>query len=143
MRQQVYLRALQTLPNLEIIFGHFLSHEVTMPLADGTGYARVIKTEEKKSDVNIAVHLLNDAYRDRYDLAVLVSNDSDLSEPLRIIKEEMGKKVGILNPQKKPSKELGDNALFQKQIRAGALCNCQFPDQIKDEHGTIIKPSSW
>lgn len=46
-RQQTFLRALKTIPHLEIIMGHFLSHEITMPLADGTGYAKVIKTEEK------------------------------------------------------------------------------------------------
>lgn len=142
-RQQAFLRALRTLPNFEIICGHFLSHEVCMPLANGTGYAKVIKTEEKKSDVNIAVHMLHDAYRNLYDLAVLVSNDSDLSEALRIIACDMGKKVGILNPQSKPSRELGKYALFQKQIRSGALAACQFPDQILDGHGTVHKPSIW
>ena len=78
-----------------------------------------------------------------YDLAVLVSNDSDLAEPLRIITGEMGKKVGILNPQKKPSRELSKYALFQKQIRAGALAACQFPSQIQDKHGIIHKPVTW
>lgn len=143
VRQQSFLRALRTLPNFDIICGHFLSHEVSMPLANGNGYVKVIKTEEKKSDVNIAVHMLHDAYKNLYDLAVLVSNDSDLVEPLRIITGEMGKKVGILNPQKKPSRELGKYALFQKQIRAGALAACQFPPQIQDTHGMIHKPSFW
>jgi len=32
-RQQLYLRALRTLPNLEIHFGHYLTHKVGMPLA--------------------------------------------------------------------------------------------------------------
>ena len=52
LRQRTFLRALQTIPNLEIILGTFLSHEVRMPLSPiGSGYARVIKTEEKGSDV--------------------------------------------------------------------------------------------
>lgn len=143
VRQHAYLRALQTLPDMEIIYGHFLSHVVSMPLADGTGYVNVIKTEEKKSDVNIAVHMLNDAYRDVYDLAVLVSNDSDLSEPLRIVTQEMNKKVGILNPHKKTSNELAKYAIFQKKIRSGALAACQFPFEINDQHGIIRKPQSW
>ena len=46
-RQQIYLRALQTIPNLEIIYGHFLTHEIMMPLASPkSGYVKVIKTEE-------------------------------------------------------------------------------------------------
>ena len=143
IRQQTFLRALKTIPHIEIILGHFLSHEVSMPLADGTGYVNVIKTEEKKSDVNIAVHMLHDAYKNLYDLAVLISNDSDLSEPLRIIKEELNKKIGIINPHKKPSRELGRYAIFQKQIRAGTLAMCQFPIQIKDKHGIINKPKKW
>lgn len=143
VRQHAYLRALQTLPDLEIIYGHFLSHNVSMPRADGTGYVNVIKTEEKKSDVNIAVHILNDAYKDVYDLAVLVSNDSDLSEPLRIVTQEMNKKVGILNPHKTTSNELARYAIFQKKIRSGALSACQFPFEINDQYGIIRKPSSW
>lgn len=143
VRQQAFLRALTTIPHLEIIYGHFLSHVVSMPRANGRGSVNVIKTEEKKSDVNIAVHMLHDAYRNMYDLAVLVSNDSDLSEPIRIITTEMGKKVGILNPQKKPSRELGKYAIFQKQIRAGALAACQFPLQIQDSHGIVHKPTTW
>lgn len=143
-RQMIYLRALGTLQNFDIIYGHFLSHEVWMYRADGKGKIKVIKTEEKKSDVNIATHLLYDAFKDKYDLAVLISNDSDLSEPLRIITREMGKKVGILNPQKHiMSKELSKYALFAKQIRKSALAVSQFPDELVDKHGTIHKPFDW
>ncbi len=36
----------------------------------GGGYAQVIKTEEKGSDVNLATQLLVDAYHDDYEIAV-------------------------------------------------------------------------
>ena len=59
-RQKIYLRALSTIPNLTIILGHFLVHEAMMPVAPpAKGYVRVIKTEEKGSDVNLATHLLD------------------------------------------------------------------------------------
>jgi uncharacterized LabA/DUF88 family protein len=110
VRQQLYFRALGTLPGLAIHYGHFLTHEVTMPLAPVPGrsqqYARVIKTEEKGSDVNLATHLLHDAHMGRFDVAVVVSNDSDLLEPIKIVRGQLGKKVGILNPQKNPSRAL-------------------------------------
>jgi len=68
-------------------FGHFLSHEIYMPLVMLPGqpqkYAKVIKTEEKGSDVNLATHLLHDAHMGRFDVAVVVSNDSDLLEPIK------------------------------------------------------------
>lgn len=144
LRQRAFLRALQTIPNLEIILGTFLSHEITMPLAPpGKGYAKVIKTEEKGSDVNIATHLLADGFRDNYELAVIVSNDSDLLEPMKFVTRELGKPVGLLNPHKYPSVELLHNALFVKQIRTSVLASSLFPDILTDVQGTFSKPKGW
>ena len=100
-RQQTYLRALQTIPNLEIIFGHFLTHEVMMPLAPPQkGYVKVIKTEEKGSDVNLALHLLSVGYKNVYDVAAVVSNDSDLLSPIQFVNKELGKTGGHPKPTK-------------------------------------------
>ena len=41
--------------------------------------------EEKGSDVNLATYLVADGFRDLYDTAVVVSNDSDLAEPLKLV----------------------------------------------------------
>jgi hypothetical protein len=144
VRQQLFLRALKTIPNLEIILGTFLSHEVTMPLAPpGKGSARVIKTEEKGSDVNIATHLLVDGFRNDYGLAVIISNDSDLLEPIKFITRELRKPVGLLNPHQHPSVELARSAMFVKQIRKGVLANSLFPDILTDAQGTFSKPIGW
>jgi uncharacterized LabA/DUF88 family protein len=92
-RQQIYLRALRTLPDLEIIYGSFLSHDVMMPLAEpasgGPRFAKVTRTEEKGSDVNIATHLVHDAHQHHFEAAVLITNDSDLAEPIRIVRHEL------------------------------------------------------
>jgi len=146
-RQQLYLRALRTLPGLSIHLGHFLSHEVTMPLVMAPGerqqYVRVLKTEEKGSDVNLATHLLHDAHRDRFDVAVVVSNDSDLLTPIKIVRGQLGKRVGILNPHRNPSRALLPHIDFIKQIRAGALLAAQFPTTMRDATGTFTKPPNW
>jgi hypothetical protein len=144
LRQQTYLRALRTIPNLEIILGTFLSHEITMPLAPpNNGYTRVIKTEEKGSDVNIATHLLVDGFRDDYELAVVVSNDSDLLEPIKFVIRDLGKPVGLLNPHKHPSFDLQSQTLFTKQIRKGVLAESLFPDTLTDSQGMFSKPKRW
>jgi uncharacterized LabA/DUF88 family protein len=146
-RQQAYLRALKTLPNLDVILGHFLTHEVKMPLA-GTPvgqplkYVRVLRTEEKGSDVNLATHLVHDAHLDRFDLAVIISNDSDLLEAVKIVKS-LGKRVGVLNPHLNPSRVLLREATFIKPIRQGPLSACQFPSQLVDAIGTFHKPTHW
>jgi uncharacterized LabA/DUF88 family protein len=146
-RQQAWLRALKTLPSLDIIFGHFLTHNVRMPLA-GTPpgqpltYVMVLKTEEKGSDVNLATHLVHDAHLDRFDLAVIISNDSDLLEAVRIVKG-LGKTVGVLNPHQHPSRVLLREATFMKPIRQGPLSASQFPDYLKDATGSFHKPVGW
>jgi uncharacterized LabA/DUF88 family protein len=135
---------LQTIPNLEIIYGHFLTHEIMMPLAPPkSGYVKVIKTEEKGSDVNLALHLLSEGYKNAYDVAIIVSNDSDLLLPVQFVKKELGKKIGILNPQKHPSKVLIANADFVKNIRQGVLSKSLFPTTLTDSQGTFTKPATW
>ncbi len=147
VRQQLYLRAIETIPNVEIHLGHYLSHEIYMPLANppGTGsrFVKVVKTEEKGSDVNLATHLISDAYENAFEIAVLISNDSDLLGPVSLVKDRLNKKVGILNPQRHPAFVLRNAATFFKQIRKSALANAQFPNVMKDAHGTFHKPPSW
>lgn len=102
IRQKAYIRALETyVPGIEVIYGHFKTHQVKMlkaPITDPRQYCTVVKTEEKGSDVNLAVHLINDYWLDRYDCAVVISNDSDLSEPLRLINSQKDKVIGLICP---------------------------------------------
>jgi len=105
-RQQIYLRALRTIPNLEIFEGTFLSHPVMMKNADNSGYTKVIKTEEKGTDVNIAAHLLNDGYKSEYEMAIVISNDSDLVEPIKMVINELSLPVIVVSPFERNSVEL-------------------------------------
>ncbi len=116
-----------------------------MPVANSSPqrYERVLKTEEKGSDVNLAVHLLNDGYKKDYELAVMVTNDSDLLEPMRIVKQELNLPVGLVNPHKNPSFALRQHATFIKQLRKGVLQASQFPTSLTDQNGTFHKPVSW
>jgi len=125
--QQVYLRALRTIPNLSITFGHFLSHSVPMMLSGVNPPKKVFvdKTEEKGSDVNLAAHLFRDAFKKNFDVAVLVTNDSDLAEPVKIVRQELGLPVGILNPHQYHSKTLQPLATFLKRIRQADLIASQ------------------
>jgi len=147
LRQDRYLRALRTIPIVHIFYGHFLTTRVTMPLAayqpGGRRTARVIKTEEKGSDVNLATHLLWDGFREQYDAAVLVTNDSDLVEPVRIVRHELARTVGILNPHRNPSRMLLRYATFAKSIRKGVLAASQLPAVLHDAHGQLSKPPEW
>lgn len=147
LRQQIYLRALATNPKIEFYYGHFLSHTVRLPLAKPSAtkaYEDVIKTEEKGSDVNIATHLLYDGFKSNYEIPILISNDSDLVEPIKLLRNAFGKKVIILNPGREhPSVELRRYALFVKDIREGVLQASQYPIELTDNSGTFTKPKEW
>ncbi len=109
----------------------------------GAKTAKVIKNEEKGSDVNLATYLFVDTFRDDAEAFVVVSNDSDLTEPIRIVQHELGKIVGLLNPQPIPSHMLmRGNPNFVKQIRGGVLRASQFSPTLIDVVGaTITKPA--
>lgn len=152
IRQKTFIRALEKhIPEISVHYGAFLSHTICQPLAKSIDwqvfgkeirFARVIKTEEKGSDVNLAVHMLHDAWLDLYDCAVVVSNDSDLAESLRLVKTHHGKMIGLVGFQNRhPSKELQKYTNFYKEIREGVLAASQLPDPIPGT--TIRKPSIW
>ena len=143
--QGLYIRALKTIPNLKIKYGHFLTHSVPMYLTnvDPPQKVWVDKTEEKGSDVNLGSHLLRDAYTKKFEVAVLITNDSDLAEPVRIVAQEIGLPVGILNPHQFHSRELRQYATFLKRIRQGDLASCQFPKTLTDRKGMFAKPKDW
>jgi len=145
LRQEIYLRALKSL-GAKCVFGRYLSHEVMMRVADPNAakpYVRVIKTEEKGSDVNIAAHMLLDAFKNEYDCAVLISGDSDLKAPVDMVRNDFSKTVGVINPQKVDCKVLRNAASFYKRIRTSDLAASQLPDHITDANGTFHKPPKW
>ncbi len=150
-RQQAYLRALETLPSVRIHHGHFLSHPARMPLVypppGGPATVEVIKTEEKGSDVNLATWLVRDGFRGEYDTAVVISNDSDLTEPIRLVKQEFSCRIGIFNPHPltRRSAELRKAGPdFHRQINPSALGAAQFPPIVRDPGGRAIhKPPGW
>lgn len=148
-RQKIYLKALRRhLGNrVEIILGQFRSHQklvtVTTPQGDQI-QGSAIRTEEKGSDVNLAVHLVNDAWHDRYDSAVVVSNDSDVAAALKIVRDERNKEVVLLTPpkfQRQRSKELKKVCTRSMTIRNSNLAASQLPDPIPGTN--LHKPAVW
>lgn len=147
VRQEMYLRALATLPGFESTFGHFLIKNVRMLLSNPAPgqppTVEVVKTEEKGSDVNLAAQLIHDAHLNRFDCAVIVSGDSDLLMPVKIVKNELNKLVGVLNPQQRECVVLKANASFYKHLRRNYLAAAQFPNTLTDAQGTFTKPAGW
>ncbi len=142
-RQQIYLRALKTLDNVEIIEGIFLRHKVSMKLANKVGYALVVKHEEKGTDVNIATHLVNDAHNKLFERAVVISNDSDLVTPIQVVTNELKLLVTVISPFDKNNIQLKTVASDVKQIRRGLLGVSQFNEKLVDKVGEFSMPDKW
>jgi uncharacterized LabA/DUF88 family protein len=155
-QQRDYLRALKTRPKVEIFYGHFLTRTATRLLEHppkrrrkgDIGLRSVWIQEEKGSDVNLATHLIADGFRARYDLAVVISNDSDLKMPVDFVRSEFNP-VGIINPHsdRRRSFALSPRHLpdgsFYYRLKPKKLQRCQLPLELQDAEGAIQCPDGW
>ncbi len=150
-RQKTYLRALATTPSVQTILGKFKLKQVkcNVPHCSYEGSRIFDMPEEKRTDVNIALQLLDDAYHDRTDQFIIVSGDSDLVPAVEMIKAQYPAKQVIVyvpsrNPVRGAAVELRSCADKNKTFPQTLLKVCQFPARISDGRGGVIeKPAEW
>ena len=145
IRQDVYVRAQKAMsPEFCVYYGEFRRQKKSMPrVSRGGGVGKPIwvwSTEEKGSDVNLAVELVNDAWSNLYDMAVVVSNDSDLERALRIVKKK-GRTVGVLVRGDAQVNSLKRVSSFLKRLTEDDLKQSLLPREIPDT--TIRIPDVW
>jgi uncharacterized LabA/DUF88 family protein len=149
--QETYLRALTTTPVVTVILGKFKNKRVRCTLSN-CSYAgdRFFQTpEEKRTDVNIAVHMLDDAYQNVCDHMLLVSGDSDLVPAVRTIATRFpAMQITVYVPARDPTRgsavELRTAAHRNRDLPLNLLPHAQFPSTIPDGAGGILtKPASW
>lgn len=112
--------------------------------------SRWLAHEEKETDVNIAVHMLDGAYRNEYDRAVLVTGDSDLAPPVEMVRRRFPEKtIKILTPiGRNHSRELvaaAGGLKNAKKLQQIHLQRCLLPSQILDSEGNVLAscPTGW
>ena len=108
-------------------------------------YVLVRDSEEKGSDVNLATRLLVDGFNREYEQAVVVSNDADFAGAIKYVRDGLGLRVTLVNPDPRNAspKSLEDAATYVKRLWKSHLRRSQFPDTLMDEVGTITKPQGW
>lgn len=153
-RQKVYLQALSTLPEVEVIHGFYRKDSALMPVYEEEcrgcptardGLIRVVKLEEMRTDVNIASAMLLDAFNDGADVFVLVSGDTDFIAPVSIIRKDFKKTVIVFNPRQSRS-GLKDYASYHREIPRSLPGQCQLPERIPyGRHGDrfINRTEAW
>jgi len=134
-RHRQYVRALEH-RGIKPVMGRFKEKDAYCKNCKTTYMAR----EEKESDVNIATHLISDAYEDRFDQAFLVSNDSDLLGPLRLLRGRFPtKRLKIIAPPlRRHSKELWALGTHRAAIKPEHLERCLLPAEHKDAAGNFV-----
>jgi NYN domain len=134
------------LPELEIEPGKFHKNRVKREYVDRPGeFAYVWDYKEKRSDVNLAARLLQDAYEGNCEQAAVVSADSDLVTPIKIANERLPEGVVILNPNLSGTvRQLEKVAERYIWITESHLRTSQLPYRIRGREGKILqRPRSW
>ena len=109
------------------------------------GFVKVVKLEEKRTDVNIASAMLLDAFNDRADVFVLVSGDTDFIAPVNIVRKDFKKTVIVFNPRETKS-WLRDYASYYRDVPRDLPAKCQLPDVIpygRRGDRFIHRPPAW
>ena len=146
-RQDTLLKALRTYaPMVEVILGRFKMKQVACPRCAGHGLQ---VAEEKRTDVNIGIHMIDDAHRGRCEHQVVVSGDSDLVPAVKMVRDGFPNikttvYVPARNKQRAVAAELRGAAHNSKTIPLQLLSHAQLPASIPDGDGGFInKPAEW
>lgn len=96
--------------------------------------------EEKETDVNLALALLNLARLEEYDRAFVVSRDSDLAPAIRLCREAFPEKkfTVIAPPHLGHSTELTSAAQDKAKITMSHLERCVMPEIVTDAGGNAV-----
>ena len=137
------------LPRFEVYYGAFRSGIKRRPLAEPMPglptHVLVRDSEEKGSDVNLATRLLVDGFKEEYEQAVVVSNDADFAGAMRYVRDDLGLRVTLVNPDPRNAspRELAEAATYVKRLWKSHLRRSQLPDTLTDGIGDITKPAGW
>ncbi|OQC08744.1 MAG: NYN domain protein [Candidatus Hydrogenedentes bacterium ADurb.Bin101] len=140
-RQATFLDAAESLPDTHVFYGHYLTKEVRCHRCGNTW----LLPEEKMTDVNIAIEMLQDAFEDSFDVAFLVSGDSDLAAPVKtILRRYPKKRIIVVSPLNRKSQKLKSLATGYINLGEDVLRNSLLPDVYVKPDGTELKrPGKW
>ena len=128
-RQIAYIKALE-LTGIRPILGHFKEKNRGCPACKHTW----IGHEEKESDVNIALYLIDSAYQGLFDRALVITNDSDLAPAIQMTRERFPEKriTTVAPPNYYHSNELIKVSSDKARIRPKHLEHCLLPAVVTD-----------
>lgn len=137
-RHGLYIHALESL-GIHTIYGAFKEKDVFC-----THCKKVfVKREEKRTDVNIAIHVQGLAQKNMYDRALLLTGDSDLIPAVEWVrKQHPEKRISVIVPIGRPvTQHLRAVANDHSKIKESHLQACLLPSIIHLKSGErIVSP---
>lgn len=143
-RQDTYIRALLARGGIDVVSGEFETRQVKCGVC-GVWYKR---PQEKKTDVNIATHLVADALENRFDRAYLLCADADLEPAVKFVVDRCGKSLTLIDPPRRHSSDLAALADAHLHVNVSLLRQCQLPNPVvfQNRRGKvrrIHRPEKW
>ncbi len=149
--QKEYWKALATTPQVNIVLGKFKKKRVACKVSAcvHAGSKLFSTQEEKRTDVSIALAMLDDAYQGLCDHQVLISGDSDLVPAVALVRHRFPAMkttvyVPSTNPVRGAAVELRASAAINRDLPLNLLAYAQFPNRIPDGAGGFVtRPAAW
>jgi len=140
-RQATYLDALYE-AGVKIFYGHYQLNNIECRRCGNIWP----DANEKMTDVNIATQLIVDAYQDKYDMAMLISGDSDLVPPIKAVHENFPKKrVFVAFPPKRHNNTVAAVAKGSMIVGRKKLVDSQLPASMQkvSDGFVLVRPKEW
>lgn len=147
-RQSAFLNANKLIngEKFEIVRGKYLDKHIICPFCKGD----ISRPEEKKTDVNISIRMIEDCVLGVTDTVALVSADSDLVPPIELIQRrfpDIGIKVYF--PPSNFSNDLKDNLIHHRSKPVMMIKNIRrfqlavMPDVVAKGDKSYTIPEKW
>lgn len=151
VRQQIYLDAIQASPLVKVTYGLFKprGRKCKVNVCAHSGNKYYSDFEEKGTDVNIAISMLDDASKNLCERIILVSADSDLVPAVNLVKKNFSNiEVVVYIPSRNYKRgaalELREAADKDKTLPQKILAVSQLPPKLIGASGKALgKPRAW
>ena len=139
-RQSTYLDALGSV-GVEIFYGNYQDNNLECKRCGNVWKS----AKEKMTDVNIATAIIVDAFKEDYDMAMLISGDSDLTPPIKAVHNLFkNRRVFIAFPPKRHNSSMAIVAKGSLIIGRKKLIDAQFDEEVISKTGFKLKiPNEW
>jgi len=150
-RLKRYLKALGTLEKVEVVLGKYQEREVTCRAYECIRGLKYRVPEEKKTDVNIAVHLIDDALNNKAETIVIVTGDSDLEPAVEWVRKNRPLiKIHVYIPALEEERQTRRNDNYHRMdvkckiLPLSEIIKHQLPSSISTPDGGVLtRPNEW